>query len=201
MAVGIPLTGSKNMSCCTQTLRFPCPPGSGAKALRVHVYDLIAPWQPEGSVGARDRAELHSRKVDQVIIVLPLATPVIKTFFPDQQPFAVFGPVKRVDRSFALADSAVVIDRASIDLDLEPADLTARSRYHRSLLVAAGFELSQLRFLIATPRPRIRSSLRLRCGASSIFLPSGGFMFHTLTSSATSGEGDVNLTIRPSHVG
>jgi len=31
MAVGIPLTGSKNMSCCTQTLCFPCPPGSGAR--------------------------------------------------------------------------------------------------------------------------------------------------------------------------
>src|ERR1700744_2535405 len=31
MAVGVPLAGSKNMSCCTQTLCFPCPPRSGAR--------------------------------------------------------------------------------------------------------------------------------------------------------------------------
>jgi len=100
----------------------------GPKFSRCDVYDLIAARQPERGVSTRDRAELHSGKPDQTIVILPLATAVVKSFLPDQQPFVVLGPVKRADRSFALVDSAVVIDRADVDLDLEPADLpTLRS--------------------------------------------------------------------------
>ena len=153
---------------------FPVSARKGREVLRGNVYDLIAAGQPERGVGARDRAELHGGEVDQVIVILPLAAAVIKTFLPDQQPFAVFGPVERADRSFALADRAVVVDRASVDLDLEPADLLARPRHHQSLLFAAGFELSQLRELIATRRPRIRFCLRLRRGADDAFLVRGG---------------------------
>jgi hypothetical protein len=56
-----------------------------------------------------------------------------------------------------LNDPAMVIDRADVDLDLEPADLPARPRHHQSLIVAAGFEFSHFRKLFATPRLRIRS--------------------------------------------
>ena len=153
---------------------FPVSARKGREILRGDVYDLIVAGQPERGVGARDRVELHGAKVDQIIVILPLATAVIKTFLPDQQPFAVSGPIERADRSFALADGAVVVDRASVDLDLEPTDLLARPRHHQSLLVAAGFELSQLCELIATPRPRIRFFLRLRRGADDAFLARGG---------------------------
>jgi hypothetical protein len=84
---------------------------------------LIAAGQPERREGARDRTELHGGDLDQVIVILPLAAAVVQTFLPDQQPFAVFGPVERSDRSFALADGAAVVDRAGVDLDLELADL------------------------------------------------------------------------------
>ena len=152
---------------------FPLLSRKGREALRGAVYDLIAARQPERSVSARDRAELHSGKVDQIVVILPLATAVVKSFLPDQQPFAVLGPVKRADRSFALADSAVVIDRADVDPDLEPADLPARPRHHQSLLVAAGFEFAHLRKLFATPRLRIRSSLRFRRATDGLFLARG----------------------------
>ena len=78
---------------------FPLLSRKGREALRCDVYDLIAARQPERGVSARDRAELHSGKVDQIIIIPPLATAVVKSFLPDQQPFAVFGPVKRVAAS------------------------------------------------------------------------------------------------------
>jgi len=64
--------------------------------------------------------ELHSDEVDQRIVILPLAIAVVKSFLPDQQPFDALAPVKKADRSFALADSDLVIERADIDLDLEP---------------------------------------------------------------------------------
>jgi hypothetical protein len=105
---------------------FPGATRKQREILRGEVYDLIAAGEPERGFGAHDGADLHGGEVEQVIIILPLAATVINTFLPDEQPFAVFGPVERADWSFALTDSAMVVDRASIDLDLEPADLFAR---------------------------------------------------------------------------
>lgn len=94
------------------------------------VYDLIAARQPERDLGARDAADHHGGEVEQVVVILPRGAAIIQTLLADKQPLAVLGPVKRADWCVALADGAMVVDLASIDLDLEPTYLLTRPRHH-----------------------------------------------------------------------